>query len=165
MIKKKGVLKAKKTRLVPKGIKHTKTQPRGTQRPSRGIQKAWSLTKADTEFRKHMLATIEVKCSFPGCITTEPNKLTVSHYFGRVKKATRFDTKNCIFLCRTHHYWDKQLGWEYQRQRQETHGWDGRYTVFMIQKLGVEGFLELERLAESGMKPKVAIKLFQESVS
>lgn len=123
--------------------------------------KLWKLKRADTEFRKVMLKSVPLKCVFPECPITDPNKLTVSHYHGRAKKGTRFSVLNCDFICRNHHYWDKQLGYEFQKQTKEKHGWDGRYTLYMKNKLGDKLFTELEELANSGMKPKIAIYNFQ----
>lgn len=128
-------------------------------------EKAWSLKKADTQFRLYFLNSLasekRVICVFPGCNQTDSKKLTVSHYFGRVNKGTRFNIENCDLLCRTHHYWDKQLGWEFQKQTKEKHGWDGRYTLYVKLKLGDE-FQTLKELAESGMRPKLAIQQFKE---
>lgn len=127
--------------------------------------KEWTLAKADRHFRTYFLSILEsddrVVCVFPGCNQSNPSKLTVSHYFGRVNKGTRYHIDNCDLLCRVHHYWDKQLGWEFQKQTKEKHGWDGRYTLYIKQKLGNE-FEELKQLAESGMKPKLAIQQFKE---
>lgn len=120
----------------------------------------WGLKRADTEFRAFMLKSVPAQCVFPNCQITDPKKLTVSHYFGRVNKGTRFDMRNCDFLCRNHHYWDKQLGWEFQKQTQDKHGWDGRYTLYMREKLAGQWFV-VKALAESDMKQKAAIIEFQ----
>lgn len=143
----------------------SKSRPRIKGKKNKKGDKAWSLKHADDEFRLFMLRTVPNKCVFPNCQITDPKKLTVSHYFGRVKKATRFDVRNCDFLCRNHHYWDKQLGWEFQKQTFFKHGWDGQYTKFMIQKLGDEGaFAELKELSEQKIGPKKAIQQFQGSL-
>lgn len=118
------------------------------------------LKTADNKFRQVMLDSVETKCVFPNCEIRDPKRLTVSHYHGRVKKATRYSIENCDLLCRNHHYWDKQLGWEFQKQTKEEHGWDGQYTLYMKRKLGEDRFRELKELAESGMKQQVAIKEF-----
>ncbi len=162
MIKRKGYLKAKRGRIKRKPIKRSSKRPGALQRATGG--KIWSLSKADTEFRKVMLEdrakTNQIICAFPGCNITDPKKLTVSHYHNRAKKGTRFLIDNCDLLCRNHHYWDKQLGWEFQKQTKEKHGWDGRYTLYMRQKLG-DRFGVVHTLAESGMKQKIAILAFQ----
>lgn len=146
------------------GIKRGK-KPRTAKKKEK--TKAWSLNRADREFRAFMLKVLadekRVICIFPGCNISDPAKLTVSHYFGRVNKATRFDIRNCDLLCRNHHYWDKQLGWEFQKQTKEKHGLDGRYTLYIKQKLGDE-YTTLKALAESGMKPKVAIQSLQDKI-
>lgn len=147
---------------------HAKKGGKTRLRASQSVKtpKIWSLKKADTEFRAHMLKVIpNPKCVFPDCPITDPKKLTVSHYHGRAKKGTRFSVKNCDFICRNHHYWDKQLGWEFQKQREEIHGWDGRYTLYMREKLGEDEFILLTQLAESGMKPKIAIQNFQSTLN
>ena len=139
-----------------------------TKRPKTGKGKGtkiWGLRRADLEFRRTMLEAAPVKCVFPGCTITDPKKLTVSHYHGRANKATRFYIPNCDFICRTHHYWDKQLGWEFQKQTKEKHGWDGRYTLYMKEKLPNPEFRYLKYLAESGMKQKTAIQNFQNSLT
>lgn len=123
--------------------------------------KVWSLKKADKMFRLYMLKKVPHECVFPDCPITDPKKLTVSHYHGRVKKGTRFQVTNCVLLCRNHHYWDKQRGWEFQKQTKDVHGWDGRYTLYMRELLGEHAFSYLLELAESGMKPKPAIQHFQ----
>lgn len=133
--------------------------------------KTWGLARADNEFRKFMLKEVPkttgvVICVFPGCQIRDPKKLTVSHYFGRVNKGTRFDVQNCIFLCRNHHYWDKRIGWEFQKQRKEDSRapWDGRYTIYMKETLGETEFGALESRSQLKIGPKAAIKQFQESL-
>ena len=151
-----------KTKWLKKPSQSRKKAPRTKGNPK---DKVWSLKRADTEFRAFMLKTVPVRCVFPNCQETRPEKLTVSHYFGRVKKATRFDTNNCDFLCRTHHYWDKQLGWEFQKQMFAIHGWDGQYTKYMEKKLGRNQFWKLEELAREKIGPKKAIQAFQASLT
>ena len=160
MIRRKTGLRSRNKLGIKKGGKTHHKAVLGLPEP-----KVWSLTRADIAFRAHMLKMVVNKCVFPDCPITDPKKLTVSHYHGRVKKGTRFYLPNVDFLCRNHHYWDKQLGYEFQKQRREIHGWDGRYTIYMREKLGERGFLALENLANSGMKPKVAIKQFQASLN
>lgn len=124
----------------------------------------WSLRTADTKFREYMLTKVTLNCIFPNCPITDPNKLTVSHYHGRVNKATRFDLRNCDLLCRNHHYWDKQLGYEFQKQTIEKHGWDGRYTLYMKTKLGTD-YEPLKELAATKLSPQKAIAAFQASLN
>jgi hypothetical protein len=53
-----------------------------------------------------------------------------SHYFGRWMEGTRFDTENCITLCRGCH-----AQWEKDRDD---------YRAYMVNKLGENGFKILE---------------------
>jgi hypothetical protein len=147
-----------KTRgIARKGLKSPKKQRKGD---------VWSLRNADNKYREHRLRKDKnIKCVFPNCPITDPKKLTLSHYHGRAKKGTRYHDDNNDWLCRNHHYWDKKVGWEFQKQRKEDPRapWDGRYTLFMYEKLGVEGFNALDALAESGIKKNAAIKAFMET--
>lgn len=140
-----------------KPSKRAKKAPRTNEIPK---NKPWSLKRADIEFRAVMLTKVPHQCVFPGCQITDPNKLTVSHYFGRAKKGTRFVVLNCCLLCRNHHYWDKQLGWEFQKQRKEVHGWDGKYTLYMKENLAHQ-FKQIEILSQEKIGPKKAIQQFQ----
>lgn len=89
-------------------------------------------------------------CQFPGCTSTK--KLQCSHYIGRAHKATRWDYDNCIALCWYHHYKSKDLGYEYQKQTVEKHGWDGQYTLFMKRWLGPEKWATLQERAKRSQK-------------
>jgi hypothetical protein len=122
------------------------------------LVKVWKLRRADSAFSKEIIER-DGKCLFPGCGKT--TQLTCSHYIGRATKSTRFFKDNCITLCTTHHFWDKQLGWEFQKQRQEVHGWDGRYTLFMKERLGEGGFNYLLELAQVSVKQSDAIWAYQ----
>lgn len=95
----------------------------------------WSLKKADTQFSDHIRKR-DGCCLFPTCSVTDFKKLQCSYYIGRAHKATRFDPNNCITLCWLHHFKDKLLGFEYQKQTKERHGYDGQYTIFMKKWLG-----------------------------
>lgn len=121
--------------------------------------KPWSLKRADKEFSLLVLAR-DRGCVFPGCEVKDPKKLTCSHYYGRVIKATRFDLDNAVALCRNHHYWNKQLGWEFQKQQKGVHGWDGRYTLFMKKWLGPR-FKELTKKSKTSIRVDKAIAEFQ----
>lgn len=153
----------------PKSLSRGSKTPRHTKKPTK--TKIWSMKRADDEFRLVMLKSVPHRCAYEdvighSCDITDPNKLTVSHYFGRAKKGTRFMMENCILLCRNHHYWDKQIGFEFQKQRRENklHGYDGLYTIYMKGKLGYRRFNELESLAAAKIGPKKAIQEFQESL-
>lgn len=123
--------------------------------------KVWALTKADSIFSENIRLR-DRQCLFPGCERTD--QLTCSHYFGRAKKSTRFDEDNCITLCRTHHYWDKDIGWEFQKQRKGEKGcdWDGRYTLFMKEWLGNERWEALILRAEESLSQRKAIEAWME---
>lgn len=97
------------------------------------------------------------RCVFLGCEKT--TDLTCSHYIGRSNWNLRFDEENADTLCTTHHFWDKTIGWEYQKQRKGEKGcdWDGRYTVYMRNKLGTEGFTALMERSKGNKSRKEAI--------
>lgn len=149
-------------RLVRKPTTSLKRRPRaatGKLKPKKWKFKKSILTKADASFSEK-IRTRDVHCLFPGCNRTD--QLTNSHYFGRAKWGTRFDEENCITLCRTHHYWDKDIGWEFQKQRVGEKGcdWDGRYTTFMRERLGNAAFLALTQRAQADTKRSDAIKKY-----
>lgn len=120
------------------------------------------LRKADTSFSEK-IRTRDGRCLFPGCKVETYGMLQNSHYIGRARWATRFDPDNCISLCWLHHFKDKMLGYEYQKQRKEVHGWDGQYTLFMKEWLGEDRFLALIERSESGIKRADAIKTWIET--
>lgn len=127
-------------------------------------QKVWSDKKADDEFSQ-WIRKRDGKCSYPQCSVTEIKKLQCSHYHGRRHSATRYDPENCIALCWLHHFKDKLLGFEYQKQTFEQHGYDGQYTIFMRKLLGVERFLALgarARLVKNRREEKVKLMQFLE---
>ena len=97
--------------------------------------KIWSTDKADTKFSLFIRQRDQI-CRFQGCSVGNVKKLQCSHYIGRAHSATRYDPNNCISLCWRHHFKDKLLGFEYQKQIKEKHGYDGQYTLFMKKLLG-----------------------------
>lgn len=117
---------------------------KGKKRASRG---EFTLQKADTLFSLQIRARDKI-CLFPGCGRT--TDLTCSHYFGRTNKSTRWYEDNCITLCRFHHYRSKDLGFEYQRQTIEKHGYDGQYTLFMKKFIGETRWIILLETAKLG---------------
>ena len=143
----------KRSKLARVGVKRAIVQPgrkpikkgvtgqtSGNKRVLETKPKAWKFTKsklaqADAIFSDYIRKR-DGRCQFPGCHVTEHSKLQNSHYIGRGKWSTRFDEDNCIALCWHHHFKNKILGWEYQKQQAEEHGWDGRYTLHMKQWLG-----------------------------
>ncbi len=118
-------------------------------------KKIWGLKRADSEVSKFVRER-DGRCMFPGCEVQDFAKLQCSHYFGRARNATRFLPANLVALCRKHHYGDKLIGWEYAKQREEIHGREGEYTVFMKRFLG-EKWSELELRAQKSMNRTEAI--------
>lgn len=139
--------------------KRPKRHRHATKRRKSSKEAIWKLRKADGLF-SGLIRERDKRCLFPGCKVADISKLQCSHYFGRSKKATRFDFDNCISLCWLHHFKDKMLGYEYQKQRKEIHGWDGQYTLFMKNHLGEEKFAALLVKSEKTIKQSVAIKEF-----
>lgn len=80
------------------------------------------------------------KCQFPTCEVEDFKLLQCSHYEGRARWETRFDEDNCFSLCWFHHFKSKLLGYEYQKQQKEKHGFDGQYTKHMKEWLGETRF-------------------------
>lgn len=154
-------LPSKKRRTPPKRAKIASRRKKGHILIWGTPTKIWKLKKADSLFAAEIRGR-DGKCLFPGCI--KRTQLTCSHYFGRATKSTRFDPDNCITLCSTHHFWDKMLGWEFQKQREEIHGWDGRYTLFMKERLGKDRWETLLKRAETFISQKKAILAYQISV-
>lgn len=136
---------------------HFKPKTRKGTKPRKA--KPYGLKKADNIFSEK-IRTRDGKCQFPGCKVNEFGKLQCSHYIGRATKSTRFDPDNCIALCWLHHFKDKMLGYEYQKQRIEKHGWDGQYTIFMRNLLGTERFNALIERSTLRISQKKAIEAF-----
>ena len=119
--------------------------------------KIWTLKRADKAFST-MIRNRDGKCMHPiGCEVRDIKKLQCSHFIGRSRKSTRFDPDNCITLCWLHHYKDKMLGYEYQKQTREKHGFDGQYTLFMKRWLGEERYHALQQRSEQSIKQKLSI--------
>lgn len=118
--------------------------------------KIWSLKKADEKFSL-VVRQRDGRCLFPGCTVRELSALQCSHYIGRQHRATRFDSENCVALCWKHHFNDKLLGFEYQKQLKELHGYDGQYTKFMRKLLGPKRFKELLARGRSTVPQSTAI--------
>ena len=154
----------KKTRLARKPLKRTlgaglkRKRSVGTTKPKK---KPWKfkqteLDECDAAFSREIRER-DKKCQFPGCQVEDFEKLQCSHYIGRAIWNTRFDPQNCIALCWFHHFKSKDLGYEYQKQRVEKHGWDGQYTIFQRNFLGEKGFNDLLERAEGNKSRKQAI--------
>lgn len=120
-------------------------------------RKVNSLKKADKAFSEEIRQR-DGKCLFPMCRVTDLKKLQCSHYWGRSTKSTRFDPDNCISLCWLHHYKDKMLGFEYQKQTIEKQGYDGQYTLWMKAWLGKERWDALYARSKQSIKQSKAIE-------
>lgn len=118
--------------------------------------KAWSLKRAHDEFSL-WIRQRDGGCRYPGCQVKDIKKLQNSHYVGRAHKATAFLPENCISLCGKHHFFDKLIGFEYQKQTKEGQGYDGQYTLFMKEWLGVARFEALCALGRTVKKQYDAI--------
>ena len=111
------------------------------KRKSKGGEKVWKLKKADKHFSL-WIRDRDGRCLHPNCKRTSA-MLQNSHFIGRATKSTRYDPDNCITLCWLCHYKDKMIGFEYQKQTKEKHGFDGQYTLFMKRHLGEERYAAL----------------------
>lgn len=149
------------------------TRKSGTPLPSRSPQRRivrkrakktggdsiWSMKKADHVFSEEIRAR-DGKCMHPK--GSENCKLLQnSHYIGRAVKSTRYDPDNCVAICWFHHYKSKDLGFEYQKQTIEKHGFDGQYTIFMRNLLGEERFAALIERSKTSIKQRAAISNYQ----
>jgi len=122
----------------------------------------WTLKKADKVF-SGIIRARDGKCMHPKG-NEHCHLLQNSHFFGRAIKSTRYDPDNCITLCWFHHYKSKDLGFEYQKQIHEKHGFDGQYTLFMKNHLGPERYIALLERSKISVKKNAAIKAFKESL-
>jgi hypothetical protein len=155
-----------KGRLVHKPMKRTQSTLKRVQKriKAKKLKKRFtSIMKADRIF-SDKIRTRDKHCLFPGCEVSDRAMLQNSHYFGRAIKSTRFDPDNCIALCWLHHFKDKMLGYEYQKQRKEVHGWDGQYTLFMRTWLGEERFTALVERSQQQISQRKAIDAFMETI-
>jgi hypothetical protein len=164
MLKKAPLRKKNTLKCVPGALRAKKPvtgQIGANKKLSKPKKKAWKFVKThlvecDDVFSREVRDR-DRHCLFPGCETTY--HLTCSHYIGRANWNTRFDEDNCITLCTTHHFWDKTIGWEYQKQRKGVKGcdWDGRYTLFMMSFLGETRWNALLERAKGEKTRKEAI--------
>lgn len=145
-LKSTGLLKRSKIGLGRKKRKKMKNDP------------VWSRRRADAQF------SAQIRARDNKCLHPDPDHrggLQNSHYISRARHNVRFDEENCIALCWWHHFQSKDLGWEYQKQTKEQHGFDGQYTIFMKNLLGEEGFKRLQKHAEVPLSLKKAIEQYQ----
>lgn len=145
-----------------KARKSTKVKNVLTRKPKalkKAKKKVWKfvkteLSECDSAFSKEIIER-DVHCLFPGC--PAQTNLTNSHYIGRGNWNTRFDPENCIALCIRHHFMDRDTAYEFQKARREKHGWDGQYTIFMMNFLGERKFCALLERAAGSKSRKDAI--------
>lgn len=150
LIARKSVLQRKPRKLV---VSKPKARVKAIKRKKWKFVKT-QLEECDSAFSKEIIAR-DTKCLYPNCQNT--TNLTCSHYIGRTNWNTRFDPENCIALCLRHHFMDRDVGYEFQKARKEKHGWDGQYTLFMIQFLGEYRFNALLERAQQDKSRKESI--------
>jgi len=162
---KKSPLRKKRTLVGSSSSLRTKRTLQGQTKPNKRTlkpkKKVWKfkkteLNECDSAFSREIRQR-DGRCMFPGCPVEDFASLQASHYFGRANWNTRFDPENMIALCMFHHFRSKDLGYEYQKQRVEKHGWDGRYTLRQKEILGDEGFQQLVTRSEGKKTRKEAI--------
>lgn len=145
-----------------KPLKATRTVIKRSRKPRKRRKSkdgTWTLKEADTHFSNKIRAR-DGKCMHPR--GGEHCKLLQnSHYIGRATKSTRYDPDNCVTICWFHHYKSKDLGFEYQKQTIEKHGFDGQYTIFMKRWLGQERFNALIERSKQSTTQQKAIKSYQ----
>ena len=116
----------------------------------------WKLKDADRHFSL-FIRQRDGKCIRCGD-TKEKARLQNSHFWGRIRKNTRYDPENCDTLCATCHYRGSSdrgiVAWEEEKQ--------GAYRVFKLEQLGQERYDALEARAQIRVKDKQAIKECQE---
>lgn len=138
-----------------KGIKRRKLKTKAKKRKLIAEGKFWNLKKADKEFSL-FIRSRDGKCLHPkgheGC-----SLLQNSHFIGRANKNVRFDPENCDSICWFHHYKSKDLGFEYQKQTIEKHGFDGQYTLWKKAQLGPEKYSALIERSKGNVKQKHSI--------
>ena len=161
MIKRKPYLPSGRKKTLKRGIGRIKRKL-----SSKAKIKPWKLTKSalakvDAQFSKEIIKR-DMHCQYPGCVNTK--KLTCSHFIGRVVKSTRFDEDNCIALCLFHHFFSKDLGFEFQKQTKAKHGYDGQYTIFQKKRLGRARYAALIKRANTDVKLQAAILTYQQSL-
>lgn len=147
MIRKKGFMVRKPMRIARKTRLKASKSP-ATRRKTKTLGKL--LKEADKRFSAKIRAR-DGKCMHPKG-SENCRLLQCSHYHGRAIKSTRFDPDNCITICWFHHYKSKDLGFEYQKQTLEKHGFEGQYTLFTRQQLGTERFDALNSRAKQQLK-------------
>lgn len=90
------------------------------------------------------------KCQAPGCNKTQ--FLNAHHIFPRGRKSTRFDLKNLISLCATHHTFSSE--WS-------AHKTNETFKIWLKQRIGEDFYYDLERKSLRYMSEKKAIEEFK----
>lgn len=141
------------------------TRSRGKIKPRKKAKsRAWKfkkteLAECDAAFAREIRER-DGHCMYPGCQATE--NLTCSHYIGRANWNTRFNPENCITLCIRHHFMDRNTAYEFQKARENKEGWDGRYTLYMMELLRPVRWMALLERATGKKTRKQAILETQE---
>lgn len=130
-----------------------KTVKKAKKKPWKFVKTA--LAECDSVVSKEVIARDGNRCQFSGCQKT--TDLTCSHYIGRKNWNTRFLLSNLLTICTYHHFFNRNVGYEFQKARKEVEGWDGKYTEHMRQLLGEEEFDELIAISQRKPNRKEAI--------
>lgn len=115
----------------------------------------WGLKEADTQFSMWIRQRDKkcIRCN----ATKEYARLQNSHFWGRIRKNTRYDPENCDTLCATCHYWGSSergiIAWEEEKQ--------GAYRRFKIEQLGQEKYDALEARAQIQAKNDIVVNQCQ----
>ncbi len=140
------------------GVRHIIVRkPKPKKKQAGGL--FWSMKKCDRLFSIQIRAR-DGRCMHPQG-TENCKMLQNSHYIGRANKAVRYDPENCVAICYFHHFKSKDLGFEYQKQTIEKHGFDGQYTLWMKSYLGPERFAALIERSKVDTKQCAALLSFQ----
>ena len=116
--------------------------------PKKKLQKVWKLSTADSKFSAFIRNRDKecLRCS-------SKFYLQCSHFWSRNHFNTRFDPDNCITICYPCHYGSNK-GWEYDQA--------GEYRDFMIKRLGIKKFKQLENKHKQFKTKRNAIIEFME---
>ena len=143
-----GVFQSRSTKPYSRGIKRyplkkvskLKTAKKPAKRTKEKKEKTLGqLMKEADELFSLAVRKRDGKCMHPAC-KCKGAMLQCSHYIGRAIKSTRWDFDNCITLSWYCHYKNKEIGFEYQKQTVEKHGFDGQYTIFTRNLLGKDRY-------------------------
>ncbi len=159
----------KRRGLLSKGLKSLKSPQNGKRFWSKSAKRRTRirkikitksvLRKADDAFSLQ-IRTRDGRCMHPRG-TDNCKLLQNSHFIGRANKAVRFDPENCDTICWFHHFKSKDLGFEYQKQTIEKHGFDGQYTLWKKQQLGAAKYAALIERSLTSVSLRAALDSFQ----